>query len=190
MRDLRVSFPKPCDERWEGMAPTGCDRVCARCDTVVRDLSEYTFDEAEALLRANPDSCVRARIGADRVVALKPGRGMRRMLAAGASAGLLMSATPAMAGQDKPAGAIVGQIIGYARATRIVAEGPDGTLYSVQGADDGSYRIAGLPAGKYKLNFWNCNPSKPDVETIVVADRDARARTITSRSASSSSASS
>ncbi len=46
MRDLRVSFPKPCDERWEAMAPEGRARLCARCDTVVHDLSQFEPDEA------------------------------------------------------------------------------------------------------------------------------------------------
>jgi hypothetical protein len=99
MPDLRVSFPKPCDETWEAMTPSGCDRVCARCDHVVHDLSQYTLAEAEALLGANPGSCVRAQIGADGAVALKPGRGGkagRMMIAVAATAGLLAAAAPGL----------------------------------------------------------------------------------------------
>ena len=54
MPDLRVSFPKPCEEKWEAMTPAGRARVCARCDKAVHDLASYTLDEAEALLRRNP----------------------------------------------------------------------------------------------------------------------------------------
>ena len=34
------------------MTPAGCDRVCARCDKLIHDLSNYEIDEVEALLRA------------------------------------------------------------------------------------------------------------------------------------------
>ncbi len=77
MRDLRVSFPKLCDEKWETMTPVGCARVCGRCDKPVHDLSRCTLLETEALLRRNPDTCVRARIdgdGADPAQAEPPAR--------------------------------------------------------------------------------------------------------------------
>ena len=47
MGDLRVSFPKPCDEKWQAMTPEGRARVCGRCDKAVHDLSLYSIDEAE-----------------------------------------------------------------------------------------------------------------------------------------------
>lgn len=168
MRDLRVSFPKPCDEKWDAMTPVagGCDRVCAACDKVIHDLSHYDFAEAEALLRADPDTCVRARIDADGTVALRPGRGGRvqRMVVAAASVGLLATSVPALAGQDRPAG----EIRGKADSLRVTATGADGSVVRVKVGRDGGYRIKDLPAGTYTLTFEpDCGDSWT-VENVVV----------------------
>lgn len=173
MPDLRVSFPKPCDEKWEAMRPTGCDRVCARCDHVVHDLAEYTLDEAEALLRANPGSCVRAQIGADGAVALKPGRGgkVRRMvIAAAASVGLLAAATPAYAKRDRPNGAIAGRANPYFSRTRVTATGTTGQTFHTRVKGNGQFRLRHLPADTYTLTFTpECGDSS-SVENVVVRD--------------------
>ena len=103
MRDLYVSFPRPCGEKWETMTPAGCARVCGRCDKPVHDLSEYSLEEAETLLRGDPRACVRARVGCDGSVALKPGRRgetRRMMIAVAATAGMLAASVPAAARQD------------------------------------------------------------------------------------------
>ena len=174
MPDLRVRFPKPCDERWEAMTPSGCDRVCARCDHVVHDLAEYTLDEAEALLRASPGSCVRARIGPDGAVALKPGRAgkaRRMMIAAAATAGLLAASAPAYARQERPAGAISGQVESYGNRVRVIATGPDGRTYRVRTRRDGRFMIRHLPAGTYRLSFEACEDYQP-VENVVVRDAE------------------
>src|SRR5436190_183981 len=173
MADLRVSFPKPCDEKWEGMAPSGCDRVCARCDHVVHDLREYTLDEAEALLRTNPDSCVRAEIGADGAVALKPGRGgkVRRMvIAAAATAGLLAASTPAYAKRDRPPGAISGTVETYGSRVRVIATGSNGRTHRVMSDRNGRFTIRDLPADTYQLRFvpWCGGPAT--VDNVVVRD--------------------
>lgn len=179
MADLHVSFPKPCDEKWEAMTPAGCDRVCARCDHVVHDLRDYTLDEAEALLRADPGSCVRAQIGADGEVALKPGRGSmrRRMVIAAAMAGLLTTATPALARQDRPGGVISGTVeAGY--RVRVVATGTDGRTYRARADRNGRYRIRYVPAGTYTLSVEaDCNTYKT-VENVVVRDVETSAPTV------------
>jgi hypothetical protein len=168
MSDLRVRFPRPCDEEWERMAPSGCDRVCARCDTLIHDLSRYTFDEAEALLRRGGETCVRARVDADGVVALKPGRTMRRMMIAGAAAGLLATSVPAVAGQEKPSGVIAGTVNSYGMRTRITATGPDGKTFRTRASDKGTYRIKHVPAGTYTLTFEpDCGESWK-VENVIV----------------------
>lgn len=155
MRDLRVSFPRPCDETWEAMAPAGCGRLCARCDKVIHDLSLYELGEAEALLRGDPDACVRARIGADGAVELKRGRGgaRRMVIAAAASAGLLTAGAPALARADRPDGTIVGKVNTYGDRVRIKAAGPDGQIYKAKVKRSGRFRVKGVPAGTYTLTF-------------------------------------
>jgi hypothetical protein len=179
MPDLRVSFPRPCDETWEAMTPTGCDRVCARCDHVVHDLAEYTLDEAEALLRANPGSCVRAQIGADGAVALKPGHGGRKrrmVMAAAAAAGLLAASAPAYARQDRPAGAISGTVAdGY--RVQVTATGADGRTWHVRAGRNGRFRIRHLPAGTYRLTFTACE-DYPPVENVVVREAETQVPTV------------
>ena len=169
MKDLPVRFPKPCDEKWEAMTPAGCDRVCARCDTLIHDLSHYEFDAAEALLRSGSETCVRARVGADGVVALKPGRGMRRMVvAAGALAGLLAAAQPAAAQQDRSGGAIVGRVIFPGFPTRVTATGQDGKTFRSHVRPNGEYRFKRVPADTYTLTFEpDCGDSWV-VENVVV----------------------
>jgi carboxypeptidase family protein len=171
MRDLRVSFPKPCDEPWEAMAPAGCDRVCARCDKVIHDLSHYALDEAEALLRRNPQACVRARIGADGVVALKPGRrgkARRMVIAAAATAGLLTAAAPAFAKPGRPDGAIAGIVESSVSRVQVIATGADGRTYRARTGRGGQFRIRHLPAGTYRLSFESGCAEYLPVENIVV----------------------
>jgi len=169
--DLRVSFPRPCDEKWEAMTPAGCDRVCARCDTVIHDLSMLDFDEAEALLRRNPGTCVRASIDAGGVVALKLGRGgsMRRMvIAAGLSASLLASG-PALAVQKRPQGSITGTTAGSMFPVRVVATNATGKSFRATAkGPEGIYRFKHVPAGTYKLTFTPDCGGEWTIENVVV----------------------
>ncbi len=174
MRDLRVSFPRPCDEEWEKMTPEGCGRACARCDKVVHDLSQYAFGEAEALLRADPEACVRARIGADGAVELKPGwsGGARRMVvAAAATAGLLSAGAPVFAkphGRDRPDGAITGQVSAFGYRVRVTAESPGGQAFRAKARSNGRFRIKSVPAGTYTLTFSPDCGEAWTVENVVV----------------------
>ncbi|HEX8621342.1 MAG TPA: carboxypeptidase-like regulatory domain-containing protein, partial [Allosphingosinicella sp.] len=176
MRDLRVSFPKPCDESWEAMTPAGRARLCARCDRAVHDLSQFEIGEAEALLRRDPGACVRARIGADGVVALKPGRsGARRMaMAVAATAGLLTAGAPALAKQDRPDGAIAGKVEFYGLRLRVTARGPDGRKFRATVRRDGEFRIVGVPAGTYTLTFAPDCGGKWTIENVVVDQGETR----------------
>ena len=173
MRDLRVSFPKPCDERWEEMKQAaGCDRVCERCDHLVHDLARYTIDEAEALLRANPGSCVRARIGADGTVALKPARGgtaRQMMVAAAATAGVLAASAPALAKRERPTGAIAGGLQ-YGFQTRVEARSEAGRTYRTRVDREGRFRFERLPAGTYSVTFIpDCGDTRT-IENVVVRE--------------------
>jgi hypothetical protein len=173
MRNLRVSFPKPCDEKWEAMTPAGCARVCARCEKPVHDLSNYTLDQAEALLRRNPDTCVRSRIDGDGFVALKPSRrgdARRMVIAVAATAGLLAASASAFAKPDRPGGAIAGTVEASEFPVRVTATGTDGRTFrtKVKGNDNGRFRISNLPAGTYTLTFIPECGRKMTVEHVVV----------------------
>jgi hypothetical protein len=174
MDDLRVSFPKPCDESWDGMAPAGCGRECARCDKIVFDLSQFEIDEAEALLRSRPGGCVRARIGPDGSVELKrtrQGAARRMVVAAAATAGLLATGAPALAKPARPGGAIAGKIEAHGSQVRVAATDSNGRKFKAKVGRDGRYRIEGVPAGAYTLTFFVplCG-NRWTVENVVVGD--------------------
>ena len=172
MHELRVSFPRPCDEKWDEMTPAGRARLCARCDKVVHDLSRYELSEAETLLRQNPGACVRARIGADGTVALKPGRrgGAGRMaMVLAATAGVLGAGAPALA-RERPEGAIVGNVQTFGNRVRIVATGPGGQTYRGRVGSSGRFRIRGVPAGTYALTFIPACGDRWTVANVVVAN--------------------
>lgn len=172
MSDLRVSFPKPCEERWEEMRPAGCHRLCARCDKVIHDLSQLDIDEVQALLRRDPDSCVRASIGADGVVGLKTGRrGKRKMvLAAAATATLLAAPQPSWARQDRPTGIIAGTVESFGFRLRVTATGQDGRAFRVRIGGNGRYRIRHVPAGTYTLTFAPSCGESWTVENVIVGN--------------------
>jgi hypothetical protein len=173
MSDLRVSFPKPCDAPWEGMAPAGYARICSRCDTAVHDLSQYDLEGVEALLRGRADVCVRARIGADGAVALRPGppgSARRMVVAAAMSAALLAAGQPALARQERPRGAITGQTYAYGYEVRVTATDQNGRTFRTRVKRNGRYRLSRLPAGTYTLSFVPGCGDSWTVENVVVGD--------------------
>jgi hypothetical protein len=164
------------------MTPAGCDRVCARCDKVIHDLSQYEFDEAEALLRDNPGTCVRVRIDAAGVVALKPergGRARRMVIAAAATAGLLAAGAPALAKRERPGGAISGTVESYSGRVRVTATGTDGRAYRVRARGNGRFTIRHLPAGTYRLSFEACEAYAP-LENVLVRDGETQVANVRS----------
>ena len=171
MPDLRVSFPKPCDEKWEAMTPADRARVCARCDKQVHDLSLHTLDETEALLRDDPEPCVRARIGVDGAVVLRrsPRGDVRRMvIAAAAGAGLLTAGAPAFAKKDRPPGVIAGTFDSFGIPTRISATSTNGRTFRAKVKRNGSFTIRHLPSGTYSLTFIPDCGERVTVENVVV----------------------
>jgi hypothetical protein len=171
MADLRVSFPQPCDERWEGMAKAGCTRICSRCDTAVHDLSQYDLDEAEALLRSSADICVRAQIDADGTVALRAGQqgsGRRMVVAAAVSAALLTAGQPAFARQERPGGAIAGHVWAAGYRVRIEATSQSGMTFRTRVKANGRYHLRHLPAGTYSLRFVPACGDDWTIENVVV----------------------
>jgi hypothetical protein len=157
------------------MTPQGCDRVCARCDKVIHDLSLRTIDEVETLLRDNPDSCVRARVTADGEVVVKKersGRALRMMVAMGASATLVAGATPALARDKGPPGAISGSLVANDFPIRVTATSADGKSYRVKANSKRRYRIRHLPAGTYTLTIAPSCGDSWTVENVVVRDSE------------------
>jgi hypothetical protein len=171
MRDLRVRFPEPCDEKWEAMTPAGCAGVCGRCDKSVHDLSHYTLDEAAALLRRGTNVCVRARIDGNGLVALKPSRrgcARRMVIAFTATAGLLAASAPAAAKQNRPDGAIAGNVETFGFRVRVSATDAGGQTFRARVKSNGQFRISHLPAGTYTLTFHpDCGDSWK-VDNVVV----------------------
>ena len=170
MADVRISFPKPCDEPWAEMTPAGCDRVCGRCARTIHDLRHYSIEEVEALVRRDPDTCVRASVATDGTVTLKRG-GTRRMIATiGATVALLASPHAVSAKEKKPRGTIAGRVADVDWSTKVVATGSDGTTYRAKVEGDGRYAIKHLPAGSYRLVFTPSCGEPWIVDSVVVAD--------------------
>lgn len=156
MSDLRISFPDPCGESWDAMQPSGCDRICATCSETVHDLTKLTVDEAEALLREPGKHCVRAQVGPDGAVSLRPGpsgRSRRMLVAVSASVGLFASACETVPSAAAPTGAIVGTVVPYSMVTSVRAVSDDGRVRQARVRADGSYRFERLPYGTYALRF-------------------------------------
>ena len=171
MRDVEVSFPKPCSEQWDAMAIAGRNRLCARCDTVVHDLSALTFDEAQALLRRAPDSCVRATVNVCGEVALKvSGGSLRQMVVAlGASVGLLAGGAPVAAAERHDRASIAGTLTTSDWNTRVTATSADGKSYRTRVKQNGKYRLKRLPPGTYSLTFTPSCGDPWSVDAVKVA---------------------
>lgn len=188
MESLPVSFPRPCAENWDEMTPEGRNRFCAACQQTIFNLSEHGFEEARALLRDRPGTCVRAAIDARGVIQTRAMPGAKAghlMLAAGISVGLVASSAPAMAKEKEPSGTIAGKIEGDCPSygTLVVATGSDGKAYEARVNRYGRYTIKRVPPGTYSLRFvpdfeavWNDGTQKAwDDEEVVVVEADKEA---------------
>lgn len=156
MKDLRVSFPEPCSEKWGDMAPRGCNRFCGQCERTIFDLSALDIEQVELMLADEGRVCVRARIDREGVVKLKqrPKANARRMiLAVGASVGMLMTGTYATGKEKQSRGAISGTIdTSWPFNLTVTAKGNDGQEYRGKVKKNGRYKITKLPPGTYSLD--------------------------------------
>ena len=175
MTDLHVRFPKPCAEGWDAMTPSGCNRHCASCDTVVHDLAELTLAEAEALLALEKEVCVRARVGPSGHVAFKSngwGDARRMVATVGAGLGLMAASSPAFAARSPTVGSIEGKVAGGYWGMRVVATNANGKRYKARVQNQGHYRIGNLPPGSYSLYaFPDCGEPSETVQASVVAGK-------------------
>lgn len=166
MPDLRVIFPKPCDESWDAMRPAGRTRDCARCATLVHDLSNYDVQEAEVLIRRERGVCVRAQVRADGTVALRARAGLRQMVATLGATVVLVTAPQATA-KERPSGMITGTVWNTG-VLRVTATNAAGAIFRKTVRGD-QYRLKHLPAGTYTLSF---EPDCGDAWTVTGVEVD------------------
>ena len=170
MKELEVSLPGPCGENWDSMSPRGCNRHCAACDTVIHDLSEMTLEEAERLISASENACVRARIAPDGTVAVKHGQSTRRIKAVvGGSLALAVAACQTTS--VTPLYEITGAV---SYGTRVDLLDHRGVVKSMKASYGGEFRFDNLHAGTYTLRTYNGCSDDPEnrVEGIALGPDD------------------
>lgn len=177
MSDLKVTFPKPCDQPWEAMAPRGCNRHCAACDTIIYDLEHMTADEAEALLEGGTEACVRARVGPDGVVALKPsnhGPARRLLAAAGVSLALATAACQTVPDASEPRYRITGKFPDKQQFYQAELTSPDGTKWPKRRQPGtGRFIFDNLAPGTYTLTTMDNCGHRQEVRTITIGAESA-----------------
>jgi hypothetical protein len=174
--ELRVSFPAPCTEPWDGMAPRGCDRHCASCDTIVHDLAKLTADQAERLLDSGEKICVRAEIDrTGRVKTAEIGRTASRPLltCAGASLSLLAAACQTTPGGRMEGGFdLSGEVPSYPWTVKAAITSPDGETVGLHIGRDRRFDVHDLRPGTYKLVFTDSCNQVQEIDGVLIADRD------------------
>jgi hypothetical protein len=176
MDDLRVAFPKPCEEPWEGMTAQGCNRHCASCDKIIHELSELTYDQAETLLRCDEEICVRAKIGPGGLVQLASGTSTshRRMIATvGASFALATAACQTVPPEDRPNRfEISGTVPAIWQPRKPIVQSSDGRTWPVRMEwRSTSFRVPDLFPGIYSITYFGgCGEEQLVVENIEIRE--------------------
>jgi len=156
MSDIRVSFPRPCDQPWEEMEDRGCNRHCVACDQTIFDLEKLTVDDAEALLDGESEACVRARVGFDGLVAVAKGEGRESRVikaALGVAATLALAACATPQGKADPPGlSVSGTVKPFDRHSKLELVG-GGRTYKIKPRKDLTFRFVGLEPGSYTLSM-------------------------------------
>ncbi len=174
MADLKVVFPSPCSEPWEGMAPVGCNRHCAACDKVIHDLSALRLAEVEDLLESGDEVCVRARVGRGGVVELADtAPGKRRMIAAvGASMALATAACQTTPPEERPDRFEIGGTLPMIQHRKPVVRSSDGQAWHVELPYRSTvFRVPGLYPGVYSISYdATCGEERRVMENVVIRD--------------------
>ncbi|RNJ63010.1 MAG: carboxypeptidase regulatory-like domain-containing protein [Porphyrobacter sp. IPPAS B-1204] len=177
MTDLKVAFPNPCDEPWGAMARRGCNRHCAACDTIIHDLEHLTFEDAERLLESASDVCVRAKVGRDGVISLKPsdtGSGRRLLAAAGATLALATAACQTVPDRNEARYQITGKFSWkeYYYSAELTSQ--DGRKWPKRREPGtGRFIFDNLPPGTYELSTQGFCEGRQVLETITITDASA-----------------
>jgi hypothetical protein len=136
------------------MGLQGRSRLCSACEKSVQDLSEYTPEEVDALLKQpTGPSCMRATIRPDGEVVTKPSCSGKVVTAAVITPALsrFLEARPIAAQQGR--GAIAGTVIWMVcESVSVTAAGPEG-LRSTTTDAKGRYILDDLHPGIYQLTF-------------------------------------
>ena len=175
MADLKVSFPAPCSEPWDGMPPVGCNRHCASCDKIIHDLAALTIDQAEALLESGEEVCVRAKVGKGGVVELAdyaPTR--RRMVAAvGASMALATAACQTVPADEQPNRFEIIGAVPMIQTRKPVVRSSDGQVWDIHMEyRSTTFRVPRLYPGVYSITYdASCGEERRTIENIVIRDR-------------------
>jgi hypothetical protein len=175
MADLKVAFPNPCSEPWEGMNPRGCNRHCAACDRIIHDLSALTLDEAEGLLESGGDVCVRARVARSGVVELADTtHGGRRMIAAvGASMAMATAACQSVPAEERLNAFEISGTLPMVQRGKPVVRSSDGQTWHVDMEYRSRvFRVPDLYPGVYSITYAAaCGEALAVMEDIVIRDR-------------------
>lgn len=170
MTDVRVAFPDPCGEQWDQMAPRGCNRHCAACDTEIHDLAALTPDQVEALANSAEKVCVRAHVSADGTIATRDmGKARRRRVVAAAVGASLSLAACQTTGEPAvtPLYTVSGSF-GWGTGERIVTLTRwDGQSETKRVAPRRDFRFANLHEGTYVLKM-DSGCADPIVQKIEV----------------------
>jgi hypothetical protein len=168
MANTEILFPEPCHEDWETMQPDDRGRHCAACNKKVHDLSTYTPEQAERLLRSGETpTCLRATILPDGRVATLPGRRGRFLVAAIGAPALMLAATSATAGPQT--GAIAGSVSTRDPAPLHVTALATGVRRSTTIDRAGAYRFDHLPPGTYTLVFSSADRRRWSIDKVPVS---------------------
>lgn len=185
MTDLRLRLPEPCPEVWKDMMPSGCNRRCAACETVVHDLTNYDVAGIEKLLKSGQEVCARAVVRTDGTIATRSGSGMRRAVALLTVPLAMASASVAAAKTEKAdSGSIAGEEFTFGLKIAVTVQDESGkTVKKTSVRRNGRYRVKNLPKGTYTLLFqpscggsWTIeNVEVSTGETFVPASPDSEA---------------
>jgi len=174
MADLKVAFPNPCSEPWEGMARHGCNRHCATCDKIIHDLSALKLAEVEDLLQSGEEICVRARVGRDGAVALADTLpGSRLMIAAvSTSMALATAACQTVPPEERLNRFEISGTLPMWQNGKPVVRSSDGQTWHVElPFRSTAFRVPDLYRGVYSISYdATCGEPRQVLENIVVRD--------------------
>jgi hypothetical protein len=171
--DLRISLPEPCGERWEDMAPRGCNRHCASCDTLIHDLEAMTVEQAEALLDGGGKVCVRARVARNGRVRTADGGSARRIFAAVGATATLAAAACQTTPPEQRANRfeITGTIPQFSDRKPVVRSSDGRTWHVEMPFRSTSFRVPNLYPGVYSITYAvGCGERREVVDNIVIRD--------------------